>query len=725
MENLIYYLIGFGILGLAYAAWKSFALLQMEEGNEHIKKVASYIKNASTAYQKTSYTLMGAFVILLAILLFLQTKSINNTTGIMVAVSFVTGVIFSALAGFWSVNITSKLPARTAKAAKESNDKAFEISFSGGLITGIVYASVSVVGLAIMFAIYKIAGNNWEINTLLNILTTYILGVSIVALFDRLVGGVFAESLQLAKKELHKSQEAIPDNTAVNPADIAKSAGVNINNASGASIDLTESFVAVLLSTMLLGASFIITDAVQSHITYGPVLLPLSIMAVGILTSITAGFFVKSVNTKSFFTSYSFAYYFANSVMAIASFFIIKYILPAEWELSKIIDGLTVITKYKSLGIFWSVFIGMAAGVILNFSTDYFTINGKPVNKLIKDTFKGNYANILSGTSKGMLATAVPVLLIFTTVTAGYYFAGLYGVGIAAVGFLANIGIVLSVNTSKAVSENADVLAKMTGMNDETILNTEEVKEFTAKKEIYVKSLSVTAAALAGFAVLSAFIQKSAILTIDFSNIWTIAFIIIGALIPFLFSASVIDAVNYVSDKAYNEIKRQFNEIPELQSALDIYKKYFGDPDVPTQGEQDIVDAAEGKAEYDDLATISTYASIRYLAIPILAIIIIPVLAGYFGGIQVLSALLTGLIPVGVILSFTQVNSGVIWKSTKNEIATGVIWNGEKYDKYSNVYTSAQTGNEIGNVYCNTSAPALNLLIKISAIIALIIAFAI
>jgi K(+)-stimulated pyrophosphate-energized sodium pump len=721
MENIIFYLLGIGIIGIAYASWKSFSLLKKDEGNQHMKDVSSYINSASTTYERASYKILAALVVLLGVLLFLQAKYAEGTNG-LIAVSFVVGAVLSAGAGFMGINLISKLHARTANEANTSTDNAFKNAFSGGMVNGITYASFAITGLSALLIGYQKFVGEWSVNEMLSAIASYVLGASVVALFDRLIGGVFAEGVKTAKTNISKTEEAIPENTAVNPAEIANTAGVNVNNTSGASADMVESYVAILISAMLLGIPFINSGEVLEHFSFGTVLLPLAILAIGVLTSITAGFFVKSVNTKSFWTGYRFAYYFSIAVAALASFFIVKYILPTQWEMSKTVEGLIVITKFKSLGVFWTIFIGMAAGVVMNFSTDYFTINGKPVNKLIEDTFKGHSSGVLSGTSRGFIATAVPAIIILGTISGAYYFADFYGVAMAALGFMTNMGIVLAMNTANPIAENADSLAKMTLMNDEAIQNTGELSAFTAKKEIYIKSLTVSAAALAAFAVLSAFLQKTGVSMIELNSPWTISFMIIGGLLPFLLSSTVIDAVSLVSEKAVDEIKRQFEEIPELKAAIDIYNKYFGDPDVPTQGEQDIVNAAEGKAAYNDLVIISTYSSIRRLIIPVILIISVPVLTGYFLGTQALTGLLTGIIPVGFILAFTQVNSGAAWNSTKNEIETGVIWNGEKYDKNSSVYETAKQNDEIGSIYRNASAPALNLLIKISAVIALITA---
>ena len=722
MENLIYYLLGIGILGISYTSWKYFTLMKKDEGTQHAKNVSSYINSASLSYVKTSYKVLGVFVVLLAVLLFLQDKYALGLNGLNV-ISFASGAVLSAVAGFISVHFSSKLHARTAVSA-ENTDSGFKTTFTGGMASGIAYTSVLITGAVFLFIMYRTLGTEQGLSQTVNLITAYILGASVVGLFDRLIGGVFAEGLKSAKKETLKSEEAIPEYTAVNPAEIAHAAGVNVNNTSGASSDMTGSYIAVLVAAFLLGISFTESEAINAYFAAGPVLLPLSILGIGILSALTGSFFVKSISNNSFWTTYRFAYYFSVGLTALASFFVIKFILPLQWNVSQeTIDGIIVSTKYKSLGIFWTVFIGMAAGVLINFSTEYFTISGKPVNKLIENTFKSSSASYLSGTSRGFLATAVPVLIILTTLSGAYYFADFYGMAMSAIGFLSVLSIVLAINTGQPISENANTLAKMSLMPDEIIYNTQELADYTMKKEKYVKSLAVSAAGFAGIVLLSAFFQQTGISSFELSSPWTISFMIIGGLMPFLFSSTVIDSVNKVSEKASEEIKRQFEEIPELKAAFDIFKKYFGDPDVPTQGEQNIINAAEGKAEYDDLVIISTFTAIKTLIIPIVLAIAIPVLSGYFLGAQALTGLLTGIIPVSFILAFTQVNSGTSWNSVKKELEAGVIWNGEKYDKNSAAYEMAKQADEVGSVYRNASAPALNLLIKISIIVALMIAF--
>ena len=722
MENLIYYLFGIGILGISYASWKYITLLKKDEGTQHAKDVSSYINNASMSYVKTSYKVLGVFVVLLAVLLFLQDKYALNLNGLNV-ISFISGIVLSAVAGFLSVHFSSKLHARTAVSA-ENTDSGFKTAFTGGMASGIAYTSILITGVVFLFIMYHTFGSGQDLSQTVNLITSYILGAMIVGLFDRLIGGVFAEGLNSAKKETLKSEEVIPEYTAVNPAEIAHAAGVNINNTSGASSDMAGSYIAVLIAAFLIGISFTESEAVNAYFAAGPVLLPLSIFGIGILSAITASFFVKSINNKSFWTTYRFAYYFSIGLASLASFFVIKFILPLQWTVSQeTIDGIIVSTKYKSLGIFWTVFIGMLAGILMNFSTDYFTVSGNPVNKLIENTFKNSSASYLSGTTRGFLATAVPVLIILITLSMAYYFADFYGMAMSAIGFLSVLSIVLAINTAQPVSENAHTLAKMSLMPDEIVYNTRELADFTAKKEKYVKALAVSAAGFAGIVLLSAFFQQTGIRSFELSSPWTISFMIIGGLMPFLLSSSVIDAVNKVSEKANEEIKRQFDEIPELKAAFDIFKKYFGDPDVPTQGEQNIINAAEGKAEYDDLVVISTYSSIKALIVPVVLVVAIPVFAGYFLGAQALTGLLAGIIPVSLILAFTQVNSGTSWNSAKNELETGVIWNGEKYDKNSAAYETAKQADEVGSVYRNASAPAINMLIKISVLVALMIAF--
>jgi len=721
MEHLILFLIGIGIIGLAYAAWKTYQVFKKDEGNQQMKDISSYIRSASFTFLKTEYKVLSVFILLIAVLLFLQSRSVEDSN-MFVAVSFIVGAGLSALAASAGFYAASNTNSRTIKSVEGSIDNAFKTAFTGGSASGIAYISIAVTGLAILFFSFQIWGMEWGLSTSLNVLTAYALGASTVALFDRIIGGVFAQAANDGKELVLDTEEAIPANTAVNPAEIANNAGANANNVSGTGSDLFESVSIAIIAGMLLGIPFVNSDAVQSYFSLGPILLPLAIVSVGILASITGSFMVRTLETSSFWTSYRFSYYTSTAIMAIASFFVIKYMLPAEWEVSKTVEGSLIITKFKSLGIFWSLFIGLASAIIINLSTKYFTINGKPVNTVVEKSFKGSSSNVLAGISGGFLATAVPAVTVAGVIIGSYYFAGFYGVAIAAAGLLANTGLILAINSYYPIVDNADSLAKMTAQDSATLQATGELKAVGNQKELVVKSLTISAAALTASALFSAFATKTNISLFELSNPLIVGAVLIGALIPFLFSATVINAVGEVTNKIVVEVNRQFTEIPELKATLDIYKKYFGDPGTPDEEEQAILDDAEGKAEYNDLVTSATYNAIRELIIPMVIAIAIPALTGYFLGAELLAALLTGLIPTGFVLAISQANSGALWNSTKNEVAKGITWNGETYGKNSALYDTAKVGDTTGKTLRNASAPALNILIKLSVIIALVIA---
>ncbi|MEN8118747.1 MAG: sodium/proton-translocating pyrophosphatase [Bacteroidota bacterium] len=721
MENVIYYLIGIGVLGLAYVFWKSRQVYLQAEGNQKIKDISSYIHSASYTFLKTEYKVMAAFVTLIAVLLFLQSRSVENSNGFLTA-SFIVGAAFSSLAAYLSIRASSNTHGRTTNAAEESLNKAFKVAFSGGSAIGVGYIALSVIGLTSLFIYYQLFGIEWGLITALDGLTGYALGASTVALFDRVVGGVYAQAAEEGKELVLKTEEAIPENSAVNPSEIANNAGININNVSGVSTDLIESTVAAIIATMLLGIPFVNSDAIQNYFSYGPILLPLTIVSVGVLTSITGNFLVRTVESENFWTSYRFSNFISATILTIATFFVIKFMLPSEWEMSKTVGDNLIITKYQSLGVFWASFIGIASGILVSLFTDFFTIHGKPVGSVIEKTFKGPSSNVLSGLSSGFLSAFAPVLIIAAAIGSSYYFVDFYGVAIAAVGMLANTGIILAINSYNPIAKNADHLAKMSGLSIETVQTTKELSEIGNRKGFIVKGFTISAAALTAFALFSAYLQKTNIPLLEISDPLIIGAILIGGMIPFLFSSVIINSVGEVANKIVIEVNRQFNDIPQLKAALDIFRKYYGDPEVPNEEEQAIIEDAEGKSEYDDLVMISTYNSIRELIIPVVIAIAIPTLTGYFGGAELLAGILAGLIPVGFVLAITQANSATVWNSAKNEIAKGVNWNGETYGINSEVYQAAKVGDNVGKPLGNASAPALNILIKLSAIVALIIA---
>lgn len=721
LEHLILFLIGIGIIGIAYAIWKTYQGLKKDEGNQQMKDISAYIRSASFTFLKTEYKVLSVFVLLIAVLLFLQSRTVDDSN-LFVIVSFVVGAALSALAAWAGFYTATNANSRTVKAVDGSINNAFRTAFTSGSASGLAYVSLAVTGLAVLFFSFQLWGIEWGLSTTLNVLSSFALGASVVALFDRIIGGVYAQAANDAKELVLETEEAIPEDNPVNPAEIANNAGVHVNSVSGAGSDLFESYTVAIIAAMLLGIPFVNSDAVQAYFSLGPILLPVALVAVGILSSITGSFMVRTVETSSFWTSYRFAYYASTAIMAIASFFVIKYMLPAEWEVSKTIEGSLVITKFKTLGVFWSVFIGLASAVVINLSTKYFTINGKQVNSVVEKSFKGVSSNVLAGSSAGMLSSAVPVVTVAGAVAGSYYFAGFYGVAMAAVGLLANTGLILAVNIYFSIADNADSLAKMTSQDSATIQATGELKAIGNQKELVVKSLSVSAAALTASALLAAFALKTNISLFELSNPLIIGMVLIGVLIPFLFSAVVINAVGQLTNKIVVEVSRQFVEIPELKAALEIYKKYFGDPGTPNDDEHAILVDAVGKAEYNDLVKSSTQNSIKELFVPIVIAVAIPALTGYFAGPAFLAALLVGLIPAGFVLAISQANSGAVWNSAKNEVAAGVTWNGETYGKSSALYDTAEVGDTTGKTLRNASAPALDILIKLSVLVALIIA---
>jgi len=721
MENLIYYLTGIGVLALAFALWKTRRVYLQEKANQKASDFSAHIRNATFTFLKTEYNVLSVFIILVAVLLFLQSRFTDDSNEFL-AISFVVGAAFSSLAGYLSIYASSYSDNRTVKASESSVNKAFRTAFSGGAAIGIGNVAFAIIGLSVLFLISQLFGDKWELSTSINMLTGYALGVSTVALFDRIIGGVYAQAANDGEKLVIKTEEAIPENSAVNPAEIAKGTATNINNITGAGSDLFESFVAAIIAAMILGIPFLNAEAVYSHFSFGPIMLPITIATVGLLCSITSNFIVNTIESENFWTSYRFSNYFSAAIIAIASFFVIKYMLPAEWEISNTVNEQLIITKFKSLGIFWSLFIGLSSGILISLFTEFYTTSENLVDKVVEKSFNGPSSNILSSISSGFLSSFGPVIIVATTVISSYYFAGFYGIAIAAVGMLANTATVFTINSFKPIVENAGYLAKISGQAEEIEQTINELNKIGDKKELIVKSFTISAAALTAFALFSAYLQKTGTSLFEISDPLIIGAILIGAIIPFLFSSFVVSGINEVATKLAIEVKRQFNEIPKLIAALDIYKKYYGDPNVPDNEEEEILANAEGVAEFEDLVEISTYNAVREIIIPIVITVAIPALAGYFGGTALLAGILSGLIPVGFVLAISQANSGAIWRSAKNQIVKGVLRNDEIYGKNSEAYKNAQFGDSVGKHFKNASAPALNILIKISVIVALIIA---
>ncbi len=717
MESTIIYLpVALALLGLAYMTYKKSWVMKQDAGDGKMKEISDHIYEGALAFLNAEYRLLSVFVLVVSLAL-AAVSFIVPTTHILIVVAFISGALFSAWAGNMGMKIATKTNVRTTQAARTSLPNALKISFGGGTVMGLGVAGLAVLGLTAFFIIFYqvFMGGGWtsseDMTIVLETLAGFSLGAESIALFARVGGGIYTKAADVGADLVGKVEAGIPEDDPRNPATIADNVGDNVGDVAGMGADLFGSYVATVLASMVLG-NYVIKDMGGSISDVfggiGPILLPVFIAGAGIIISVIGTMLVSIKNNDAKENEVMGALNIGNwtsiALVAGVCYFLCIWMLPETMKMEFFGEGLK---EVSSTSVFFATLVGLFVGAVISSVTEYYTgLGKKPILKIVQQSSTGAGTNIIAGLATGMISTFPSVLLFAGAIWSSYYFAGFYGVALAASAMMATTAMQLAIDAFGPISDNAGGIAEMSEQEPIVRERTDILDSVGNTTAATGKGFAIASAALTSLALFAAYVTFTGIDGINIFKAPVLAMLFVGGMVPVVFSALAMNAVGKAAMEMVQEVRRQFKAIPGIMEGT-------------------------GKPEYDKCVAISTQASLKEMMLPGVLTIGFPLLIAFVPMIfgmdnlaiaEMLGGYMAGVTVSGVLWAIFQNNAGGAWDNAKKSFEAGVEINGEMTYKGSDAHKAAVTGDTVGDPFKDTSGPSMNILIKLTCLIGLVIA---
>ena len=713
---MIYMPIALALLGLVYMIVKQKWVMKQDAGDGKMKEISDHIYEGALAFLNAEYKLLAIFVIIVSVLLTVV-SFVVPTTHWLIVVAFIFGAIFSAFAGNIGMKIATKTNVRTTQAARTSLPNALKISFGGGTVMGLGVAGLAVLGLTsfFIFFFWFFMGSEWtntmDMTIVLETLAGFSLGAESIALFARVGGGIYTKAADVGADLVGKVEAGIPEDDPRNPATIADNVGDNVGDVAGMGADLFGSYVATVLAAMVLG-NYVIKDMGGSISDafggIGPILLPMAIAGAGIIISIIGTMLVKINDNDAKEAQVMGALNIGNwtsiVLVAVSCYVLCTFMLPETMNMEFFGEGLKEVSRTS---VFFATLVGLVVGAVISSVTEYYTGLGKsPILKIVQQSSTGAGTNIIAGLATGMISTFPSVILFAGAIWASYFFAGFYGVALAASAMMATTAMQLAIDAFGPISDNAGGIAEMSEQEPIVRERTDILDSVGNTTAATGKGFAIASAALTSLALFAAYVTFTGIDGINIFKAPVLAMLFVGGMVPVVFSALAMNAVGKAAMEMVQEVRRQFKDIPGIMEGT-------------------------GKPEYDKCVAISTQASLKEMMLPGLLTIGFPLVIAFvpmlFGMdnlaiAEMLGGYMAGVTVSGVLWAIFQNNAGGAWDNAKKSFEAGVEINGEMTYKGSEAHKAAVTGDTVGDPFKDTSGPSMNILIKLTCLIGLVIA---